>query len=191
MNPFAKTASGLFVVIGPKTASPLQAEQVCAAIIDKLRTDPATNLAAQNWQNVVEMIPNQVENLISTRTQQYATPDELSATLAKICSVSAKDGQAPADLATPLVAYLNRYGEPTSFNCLILDQSNPAQIDLRLTCLNVTDAPGNGKDNFAIASTMLLASLNLSNKPTAANLQQIFGGYAPPADAPYYLRIVR
>ncbi len=44
MNTFAKTIAGLSVVIGPKSDSPLEAERICSALIQKLSEDPSRKL---------------------------------------------------------------------------------------------------------------------------------------------------
>ncbi|WP_331375632.1 glutamate acetyltransferase [Sinorhizobium chiapasense] len=188
MNAFAKTAAGLFSVVGPKSSDPLQAERICSALIQKLSEDPSRNLDPRTWQNAVQMVPNQVESATTSQTLNRTMPvSDLPGALASICANAAGGGKAPVSLAKPISSYLSKYGEPTAFNCLILDQSDPAEIHLYLTCLNVTD--GRSAGNFSIASTFLSASLNLSDKQTASRIAELFGRYGPPSDQPYYLRI--
>ncbi|MBP2444143.1 glutamate acetyltransferase [Rhizobium leguminosarum] len=188
MNPFAKTVAGLFTVIGPKSNTPLEAERICSALIQKLSEDPSRNLDPRTWQNAVQMIPSQVESAITSQTLNRTMPlGDLPGALASICANGASGGRSSADLAKPIVSYLSKYGEPTAFNFLVLDQSDSSEIHLNLTCLNVTDGPDFG--NFSITSTFLAASLNLSNKQTQSTITRVFGSFGPPDEQPFYLRI--
>ncbi|ASY73516.1 hypothetical protein [Sinorhizobium fredii] len=187
MNPFAKTAAGLFSVVGPESNDPLEAERICSALIQKLSEDPSRNLDHRTWQNAVQMVPNQVESATTSQTLNRTMPlGDLPGALASICANAVGGGKPPANLTKPISSYLSKYGEPTAFNCLILDQRDSAVIHLYLTCLNVADGRGS---NFSITATLLSASLNLSDKQTASRLAELFGRYGPPSDPPYYLRI--
>jgi hypothetical protein len=186
MNPFARTTVGLFVVAGPDHEKPLLADQVCAALIDKLYADPSRILDAQTWQNTVQKIPNLVGITVSSQSQSRITSlDNLPQALAEICTAGSGSIQAPKGLTGLIASYLGAYGEPTAVNCLIINQTDPARIDLLLTCLTITEGASR-----EIATTLLTASLDLSQKKTKQNLEQIFSRYGPAAEGPYYLRIV-
>ncbi|PDT27972.1 glutamate acetyltransferase [Rhizobium sp. L9] len=188
MNPFAKTVAGLFTVVGPKSNTPLEAERICSALIQKLLQDPSRNLDPRTWQNAVQMIPTQVGSAITSQTLSRTMPlSDLPGALASICLDGASGGRSLADLAKPIAYYLSTYGEPTAFNFLLLDQTNASNIHLSLTCLNVTDGPDLG--NFSITSTLVAASLNLSNKLTQSIITKVFGSFGPPDEQPFYLRI--
>jgi hypothetical protein len=51
----------------------------------------------------------------------------------------------------------------------------------------VTDGSSSG--SFSIASTLLSAMLDLSNKQTQTTITKVFGSFGPPSDQPFYLRI--
>lgn len=187
MNPFAKTIAGLFLVIGPQSNTPLEAERICSALIQKLSDDPSRNLDPHTWQNAMQMVPSQVESATTSQTLNRTMPvGDLPGALASICA-NVVGGSHASALAKPIGSYLNKYGEPTAFNCLILEQTHTDQIHLYLTCLNVTDAGSSG--SFSITSTLLSATLNLSNKQTQTTITKIFGSFGPPSDEPFYLRI--
>ncbi|MDK1494450.1 glutamate acetyltransferase [Sinorhizobium sp. 7-81] len=188
MNPFAKTAAGLFVVIAPQKSKPLEAERICSALIRKLSEDPNRNLDARTWQNAVQMIPNLVETASTSRKLNATIADtDLPHALASICANAVGDRQG-SGLAKPISSYLRKYGEPIAFNCLILDQSDPAEIHLFLTCLAVVE--GGRPDSRAITATLLSASLNLSDEQTQSAIVQIFGRFGPPSDSQCYLRVL-
>ncbi|TIN17054.1 MAG: glutamate acetyltransferase [Mesorhizobium sp.] len=189
MNPIAETTAGLFLVIGPQSRGrPLEAERICSALIQKLSEGSNLNLDARAWQNAMQMMPNQVETATAlkalNRTMAVA---DLPSTLASICANAADGGKAGVDLAKPISICLSRYGEPTAFNCFILDQSDSAKIHLSLICLAVLD--GGSPGSFAVTSRLLKASLDLSNKHTQSTVAQVFGRFGPPSNSPYYLRI--
>ncbi|MQW68789.1 glutamate acetyltransferase [Sinorhizobium medicae] len=186
MNTFAKTIAGLFVVIGPKSDSPLEAERICSALIQKLSENPSRKLDPGTWQNAVQMVPSQVGSAIISQTLNRTIPvGDLPGALASICVGVDGGGHAPI-LTKPVTSYLNEYGEPTAFNCLVLDQTDTAEVHVSLTCQNVKE--GHSGD-FSIASTQLSASLALSNKRTQAIITNVFGSFDTPGDEPFYLRI--
>ncbi|MBX4967842.1 glutamate acetyltransferase [Rhizobium binae] len=188
MNSFAKTVAGLFTVVGPKSNTPLEAERICSALIQKLSEDPSRNLDPRTWQNAVQMIPTQVESAITSQTLNRTMPlGDLPGALASICADGASGGRPLAGLAKPIGYYLSTYGEPSAFNFLLLDQTDASEIHLNLTCLNVTDGPDLG--NFSITSTLVAASLNLSNTQTQSIITKVFGSFSPPDEQPFYLRI--
>ncbi|QND44360.1 glutamate acetyltransferase (plasmid) [Rhizobium lusitanum] len=190
MNPFAKTASGLFIVVGPRSDSALIAERICAGLILKLEQGPAHILDAKAWQDAVQMVPNLVAGAsASQKLNQTLRLDSLATTIAEICSGPYNSEQAPIDLTTSITSYLNTYGRPSSFNCLIVDQAEPIQIHMRLTCLSITN--GAEPDNFGITSSLFSASLNLSTKQMLSELAQVFDRFSPPKNQPYYLRVIR
>lgn len=189
MNPFEKTSAGLFLVVGPPSSGPLEAERICSALIQKLSEGPTLNLDASTWQNAMQMVPNQVETATTSMTlNRTMAVAELPDAFASICANAADGAKAAFDLAKPISIYLSKYDEPTAFNCLILDQSDSAEIHLSLTCLAVFDRGSLG--SFALTSTLLKASLNLSNKHTQSTIAQVFGRFGPPSDSPYYLRVL-
>lgn len=144
MNPFAKTVAGLFLVVGPQTNNPLEAEGICSALIQKLSDDRSRNLEPSTWQNAVQMVPSQVESATTSQTLDRTMPiGDLPGALASICA-NVVGGSHTSALAQPIGSYLSKFGEPAAFNCLILDQTRTSQIHLYLTCLNVTDAPVRG-----------------------------------------------
>ncbi|WP_246299567.1 hypothetical protein [Sinorhizobium psoraleae] len=125
------------------------------------------------------MIPNQVEIATTSRTLTRTTAvADLPSALASICAKAADERIPGVDLAEPIRIYLSEYGEPNAFNCVMLDQSDSAEIHLYLICLAVVDH-GNA-DGLAVTSTLLSASLNLSNKHTQSTIAQVFGGFTPP-----------
>ncbi|WP_037471623.1 hypothetical protein [Sinorhizobium fredii] len=188
MNPFAKTTAGLFVVVAPQSSEPLEAERICSALIQKLCEVPTRNLDPRTWQNALQMVPNQVETSGISKTLNWTIADgDLTNALASICAKAAADRKTGVDLATPIRAYLSQYGEPIAFNCLILDQSDSAEIHLFLTCLAVAEA--GSSDGCAITSTSRSASLNLSDEQAQSIIVQVFGRFGPPSDSPYYLRV--
>jgi len=190
MNPFAKTASGLFVAVGPKADSALIAERICAGLIQKLEQNPAHILDAGTWQGAVQMVPNLVAGANTSQKLSQTVPlDSLATTIAEICSGPYNSGQTPNDLTTSITSYLNTYGTPSSFNCLIVDQADSIQIHMRLTCLSVAD--GAEPDDFGITSSLFSASLNLSTKQMLSELAQVFDRFSPPKNQPYYLRVIR
>lgn len=186
MNKFAKTIAGLFVVIGPKSDSPLEAERICSALIQKLLEDPSRKLDPGTWQNAVQMVPSQVESAIISQTLNRTIPvGDLPGALASICVGVVGGGHAPI-LTKPITSYLSEHGEPTAFNCLVLDQTDAAEVHVSLTCQNVKE--GHSGD-FSIASTQLSASLALSNKRTQTIITKVFSSFDTPGDEPFYLRI--
>ncbi|MDX0509789.1 glutamate acetyltransferase [Sinorhizobium medicae] len=186
MNPFAKTVAGIFLVVGPQTNNPLEAEGICSALIQKLSDDRSRNLEPSTWQNAVQMVPSQVESATTSQTLDRTMPiGDLPGALASICA-NVVGGSHASALAQPIGSYLSKFGEPAAFNCLILDQTRTSQIHLYLTCLNVTDGPSSG--SFRIASTLLSTTLDLSNKQTRTNVTKVFGSFGPPSDEPFYLR---
>ncbi|TWI18055.1 hypothetical protein IQ26_07382 [Mesorhizobium tianshanense] len=189
MNPIAETTAGLFLVIGAQSSGPLEAERICSALIQKLSEGSILNLDPSTWQNAMQMVPNQVEAATASKTQNRTMAvADLPSTLASICADAADGDKAGVDLAKPISVYLSRYGEPTAFNCFILDQSDSAKIHLSLTCLAAFD--GGSPGSFAVTSTLLKACLNLSNKDTQSTIAQVFGRFGPPSDSPYYLRVL-
>ncbi|ASQ13424.1 glutamate acetyltransferase [Sinorhizobium meliloti] len=186
MNKFAKTIAGLFVVIGPKSDRPLEAERICSALIQKLLEDPSRKLDPGTWQNAVQMVPSQVESAIISQTLNRTIPvGDLPGALASICVGVVGGGHAP-NLTKPVTSYLSEHGEPTAFNCLVLDQTDTAEVHVSLTCQNVKE--GHSGD-FSIASTQLSASLALSNKRTQTIITKVFSSFDTPGDEPFYLRI--
>ncbi|WP_027994189.1 hypothetical protein [Sinorhizobium meliloti] len=186
MNTFAKTIAGLFVVVGPKSDSPLEAERICSALIKKLSEDPSRNLDPRTWQNAVQMIPSQVECATISQTLNRTIPvGDLPGALAWICASVVGGGHAPI-LTRPMTSYLSEYGEPTALSCLVLDQTDTAEVHVCLTCLNVTEGHSG---NFSTASTQLSASLTRSNKRTQTIVTKVFGSFDTPSDQPFYLRI--
>lgn len=95
--------------------------------------------------------------------------------------------KAGVGLAKAIRSYLSKHGEPTAFNCLVLDQSDSAEVRLSLTCLAVVEV--GSADSLAITSILLSASLNLSNEQTQSTIAQVFGRFSSPSDSPYYLRL--
>lgn len=189
MNPIAETTAGLFLVIGVQSSGPLEAERICSGLIRKLSEGSILNLDPSMWQNAMQMVPNQVEAATaSTTLNRTMAVADLPSTLASICADAVDGDKAGVDLAKPISVYLSRYGEPTAFNCFILDQSDSAKIYLSLTCLAVFD--GGSPGSFAVTSTLLKACLNLSNKDTQSTIAQVFGRFGPPSDSPYYLRVL-
>lgn len=187
MNPFAKTVAGLFSVVGPQSNTPLESERICSALIQKLSDEPSRNLDPRTWQNAVQMVPSQVESATTSQTLNRTMPiGDLPGALASMCA-NVVGGNHASTLAKPIGSYLSKFGEPTAFNCLILDQTRTSQIHLYLTCLNVTD--GSSAGSFSIASTLLSAMLDLSNKQTQTTITKVFGSFGPPSDQPFYLRI--
>ncbi|MER9683988.1 glutamate acetyltransferase [Mesorhizobium sp. M0115] len=188
MNPFAKTAAGLFLVIGPQSSQPLEAERICSAIVQKLFEDPTRTLDSRTWQNAAQMVPNQVETATTSRTlNRTMDVAELPSAFASICANAADGNEAGVGLAKAIRSYLSKHGEPTAFNCLVLDQSDSAEVRLSLTCLAVVEV--GSADSLAITSILLSASLNLSNKQTQSTIAQVFGRFSSPSDSPYYLRL--
>ncbi|MBY3169864.1 glutamate acetyltransferase [Rhizobium laguerreae] len=187
MNPFAKTVAGLFIVVGPRSNGPLDAERICSALIHTVSEDASRNLDGRTWQNAVQMVPDQVESATTSQTVNCTTPlAGLPGILAMFCT-GAGSGSHPT-LAKSIGSYLEKSGKPTAFNCLILDQSEPAEIHLYLTCLNVTE--GRNPEKFSISSTQLSATLNLSNKQTQATITKVFGSFQATSDLPFYLRML-
>jgi hypothetical protein len=74
MNPFAKTVAGLFSVVGPQSNTPLEAERICSALIQKLSDEPSRNLDPRTWQNAVQMVPSQVESATTSQTLNRTMP---------------------------------------------------------------------------------------------------------------------
>ncbi|RVD68424.1 glutamate acetyltransferase [Mesorhizobium sp. M4A.F.Ca.ET.029.04.2.1] len=189
MNPIAETTAGLFLVIGAHSSGPLEAERICSGLIRKLSEGSILNLDPDIWQNAMQMVPNQVEAATAAKTlKRTMAVADLPSTLASICADAADGDKAGIDLGKPISVYLSRYGQPTAFNCFILDQSDSAKIYLSLTCLAVFDDGSPG--SFAVTSTLLKACLNLSNKDTQSTIAQVFGRFGPPSDSPYYLRVL-
>ncbi|RWM69275.1 MAG: glutamate acetyltransferase [Mesorhizobium sp.] len=189
MNPIAETTAGLFLVIGAQSSGPLEAERICSALIQKLSEGSILNLDPSTWQNAMQMVPNQVEAATASKTQNRTMAvADLPSTLASICADAADGDKAGVDLAKPISVYLSRYGDPTAFNCFMLDKSDSAKIHLSLTCLAAFD--GGSPGSFAVTSTLLKACLNLSNKDTQSTIAQVFGRFGPPSDSPYYLRVL-
>ncbi|THK33533.1 glutamate acetyltransferase [Ensifer sp. MPMI2T] len=189
MNPFAKTAAGLFVVIAPPSSEPLEAERICSGLIKKLSENLTYNLDPRAWQNAMQMVPNQVAGALSSRTLKWTIADgDLPSALASVCANAAGDRATSVDLAKPIRIYLSQYREPIAFNCLILAQPDPAAIHLLLACLTVVEA--GSTDSYAITSTLLSASLNLFDEHTRSTITQVFGRFSPPSDSPYYLHLM-
>lgn len=188
MNPFTKTAVGLFLVIGPQARQLLEAERICSALIQKLYEDPARTLDPGAWQNAVQMIPDQIETAtISRALGRTMAVANLPSVLASICAKAAERNKANDNLAKAISSYLSKYDNPTEFNCLVLDQSDPAEINLSLTCLAVLNI---GSADSYVNSTLFSASLNLSNKKTRSAIAKVFGSFGSPINSPYYLRIL-
>lgn len=188
MNPFAKTAAGLFLVIGPQSGQPLEAERICTALVQKLFEDPTRNLDSRAWQHAVQMVPNQAEAATNSKTlNRTMDVADLPSAFASICANAAVGNEAGVDLTKAILSYLSEHGEPTAFNCLVLDQSDSGEVHLSLTCLAVVQV--GSADSLAITSTLLSASLNLSNKQTQSTIAQVFGRFGSPSDSPYYLRL--
>ncbi|CAK10416.1 glutamate N-acetyltransferase [Rhizobium johnstonii] len=188
MNPFAKTVAGLFLVVGPESNSPLDAERICSGLIQKLSEDASRNLDARTWENAVQMVPDQIESATTSQTVNCIMPlGGLPGNLAMFCTGAVSGSHRPT-LAKSIGSYLGKFGKPTAFNCLILDQSDTAEIHLYLTCLNVTE--GRKSEKFSISSTQLSATLNLSNKQTQATITKVFGSFPATSDQPFYLRML-
>lgn len=188
MNPFVKTTAGLFIVIAPRSNEPLEAERICSALIQKLSEDLTSSLDPRTWQNAMQMVPNQVEAAVTSRTQNWTSADgDLRGALASTCANAASEYQTGVDLAKPIGNYVSQYGVPIAFNCLMLIQSSSAEIHLSLTCLAVVEA--GSPDNCAITSTSLSASLSLSDEQTQYTIAQVFGRFGPPRASPYYIRV--
>ncbi|WP_261333392.1 glutamate acetyltransferase [Rhizobium leguminosarum] len=183
MNPFARTAAALFLVNGPKSNSPLDAEKICSALIQKLSEDASRNLEARTWQNAVQTVPYQVGRMKLTQTLNCTMP--LRGLPDKLASMCTSKSQRPT-LAKSIGSYLKQFGKPTAFNCLILDQSDTAEIHLSLTCLDVTEE--RNPEKFIIASTQVSAKLKLSNQQTQAAITEAFGSFQATSDQPFYLR---
>ncbi|WP_323130269.1 hypothetical protein [Sinorhizobium medicae] len=106
MNPFAKTVAGLFLVVGPRTNNPLEAEGICSALIQKLSDDRSRNLEPSTWQNAVQMVPSQVESATTSQTLDRTMPiGDLPGALASICA-NVVGGSHASALAQPIGSYL-------------------------------------------------------------------------------------
>ncbi|WP_261336736.1 glutamate acetyltransferase [Rhizobium leguminosarum] len=183
MNPFARTAAALFLVNGPKSNSPLDAEKICSALIQTLLEDASRNLEARAWQNAVQTVPYQLGKMKLPQTLNCTMP--LGGLPDKLASMCTSESQRPT-LAKSIGSYLKQFGKPTAFNCLILDQSDTAEIHLSLTCLDVTE--DRNPEKFSIASTQVSAKLKLSNQQTQAAITEAFGSFQATSDQPFYLR---
>lgn len=186
MNPFAHTAAGLFIVLGPKSRKPLIAEQICSAVIEKLMQDPARQLEAQTWTNIVQNVPNQVSTAMTSNALARHEPlSDLPRDLAKILAGPL------TDLIKPIAAYLEGYGAPTAVNCLVLDQSNAKTIQINLATVTVKQSVSQkvGIENYAIQQTFASARINISDASVLRSLEAVFSNFQVPDDAPYYQRI--